>query len=648
MALPEFQRGYVWNRDQVRGLMDSLYRRHPIGSLLVWVTESVGAPSRGDGAVAPGVVKLLLDGQQRITTLYGITRAKPPEFFDGEASTFTGLRFHLEREEFSFYMPTVMKDDPLWIDISALMKKGNDGLGEIYAQFSANPELAPRIGEYAGRLTKILGIRDVELHIEEVTGSDKNIDVVVEIFNRVNSGGTKLSKGDLALAKICAGWPEARDRMKATLAEWKEQGYDFEMDWLLRCMNTVVTGEAKFLHLHDVGADRIEEGLNRAGSAIEKLLNLVAGRLGLDHDRVLFGQYAFPVMVHYLDRKGGKFDDAGEQDRLLFWYLQSALWGRFSGSTESFLDKDLHAIEKMEGGLGRLLEQLRLWRGSLRVEPDHFGGWSIGARFYPMLYLMTRMGEARDWSNGQPLKSHMLGKMSKLEVHHIFPKAVLYKHDYERAEVNAVANYAFLTKDANLAILDAPPEVYFPQVEEKFPGALASQWIPMDPELWKVENYGAFMAARRALLAKAANAILEELFHGPLPEEPKEEAPAEAIAPEPAPALAPVPGGVDSDEEDRALHELNEWVVKQGLPEGDYLYDLADYDTGLSLAVLDLAWPVGLQRGLSTPVAVLLNEPPETFVAAGSQHFRCFSSIEGFKEYVEKVVLGRGEQEGVG
>lgn len=62
MALPEFQRGYVWNRDQVRGLFDSLYRRHPVGGLLVWATESKTAAHRGDGPLAPGVVKLLLMG----------------------------------------------------------------------------------------------------------------------------------------------------------------------------------------------------------------------------------------------------------------------------------------------------------------------------------------------------------------------------------------------------------------------------------------------------------------------------------------------------------------------------------------------------------------------------------------------------------
>lgn len=210
MALPEFQRGYVWNRDQVRGLFDSLYRRHPVGGLLVWTTESKGAAHRGDGALAPGVVKLLLDGQQRITSLYGVVRGRPPKFFDGNAQAFTGLRFHLEDEVFAFYQPVKMKDDPLWIDVTELMRRGTAGLGEFVTRLSANPELAPRVGEYVARLSHLLAITDVDLHVEEVTGADKTLDVVVDIFNRVNSGGTKLSKGDLALAKICADWPEGR------------------------------------------------------------------------------------------------------------------------------------------------------------------------------------------------------------------------------------------------------------------------------------------------------------------------------------------------------------------------------------------------------------------------------------------------------
>jgi hypothetical protein len=458
VALPEFQRGYVWNRDQVRALTDSLYRRHPVGSLLVWVTKSEGAPTRGDGQPPPGVVKLLLDGQQRITSLYGIMRGTAPPFFDGNKDAFSGLRFHLGTEEFSFFQPIKMKDDPLWIDVTKLMKDGNDGLGAYVAQLSSDSRFATSVGQYVGRLSAILGIRDIELHIEEVSGADKDIDVVVDIFNKVNSGGTKLSKGDLALAKVCAEWTDARETMKTAVARWRKADFHFDLDWLLRCVNAVVTGRAKFNNLHNVSAGEFRAGLAQTEKAIDQILNVVSGRLGLDHDRVLFGPAAFPLMVHYLARRGGRLEDAKERDQLLFWYLQNAMWGRYSGSTETVLDRDLTLVHE-GGGLDRLIEEVRVWRGGLLIEPAHFDGKSIGARFYPVLYLLTRTREAKDWGTGLALKSGMLGKLNRLDVHHIFPKAVLYKtKKFGRGEVNAIANFCFLTQDTNLKIGSRSPE----------------------------------------------------------------------------------------------------------------------------------------------------------------------------------------------
>ena len=90
MALPEFQRGYVWNREQVRGFFSSLYQGYPIGGFLVWHTEAGGTAQRGGGHV-DGKVKLLLDGQQRATSLYGVIRGKAPKFFEGNEQAFTGL-----------------------------------------------------------------------------------------------------------------------------------------------------------------------------------------------------------------------------------------------------------------------------------------------------------------------------------------------------------------------------------------------------------------------------------------------------------------------------------------------------------------------------------------------------------------------------
>ena len=631
IALPEFQRGYVWNRDQVRGLFESLYRRHPVGSLLVWVTESHGAQHRGDGALAPGVVKLLLDGQQRMTSLYGIVRGRPPRFFDGNPATFQGLRFHLEDEAFAFYSPIKMADDPLWVDVTGLMQQGMAGLGTAVAGMQAASPDPSRVGLYVGRLSQLLGILDIQLHTEEVTGADKTIEIVVDIFNRVNSGGTKLSKGDLALAKICADWPEARAVMKQSLHGWQAAGFDFNLDWLLRNVNTVLTGEAKFQHLHDVEAADVQDGLKRALKRINEVLNLIGGRLGLDHDRVLFGRFAIPVLVNYLERRNGHLG-AKERDRMLFWFVQAGMWGRFSGTTESHIDQDLEAVAELDGALDRLIAQLRLWHGGLRVEPGHFAGWSLGARFYPVLYMLTRVGAARDWGSGLPLKASLLGNMSRLEVHHIFPKSLLYKAGYVRAEVNAVANFCFLTKDTNLQISNRRPEDYFREVEAHDPGALASQWIPMDEALWRVESYPAFLEARRALLAEAANAFFTELLHG-------DEALLGPTMAAPAPAAAPTIGGIESAEEEAQLQEVNAWVEAQGLPAGQLLHELADPETGDAVAVLDLAWPEGLQAGLSEPVALLVDEGPELLACANRFGFRCFTDVAGFRRYVVREVV---------
>jgi hypothetical protein len=307
------------------------------------------------------------------------------------------------------------------------------------------------------------------------------------------------------------------------------------------------------------------------------------------------------------------------------------MWGRFSGSTESFIDQDLAALEGADGGLDKLLDQLRLWHGGLRAEPGHFNGWSLGARFYPVLYLLTRMGESKDWGTGLPLKSSLLGKMSRLEVHHIFPKAQLYKRKYKRPEVNALGNFCFLTKDTNLVITDRLPEEYFPKIEAAHPGALASQWIPSDPVLWKMENFREFLEARKALLSAELNRRMEELLHG---ETRWLDGPTA-----PAPAVAIETGGITSEEEEKQLETLNEWMEAQSLPRGLLAYELVDSATGAQRAIFDLAWPSGIQEELSQPVVVLLNESAETIGIASQAGYRCFTTSEEFKRYVNDDIL---------
>lgn len=634
MALPEFQRGYVWNRDQVRGLMESLYRKHPVGSLLVWVTQTDNADIRGDGPLPPGAVKLLLDGQQRITSLYGIIRGRAPQFFDGNSDAFTGLYFNLDEEVFAFFSPLKMKDNPAWIHVTELMKTG---VGSFIQRLMALPTFQAEATTYIERLNAVDQIKAIDLHVEEVTGADKTVDVVVDIFNRVNSGGTKLSKGDLALAKICAAWPEARGELRQRLSKWRKAGFHFRLDWYLRCINTVVTGEALFSALKDVETPQVKAGLAEAEGHVDRLLNLVAGRLGLDHDRVLGGRYAFPLMARYLSERRGVLEPA-EKDSLLFWYVHSFLWGRYSGSTESKLNQDLEAIADPDTALEGLVARLRQERGDLRLQPDDFIGWSRGTRFYPLLYMLTRVGHALDWEEGIELRDGILGRLSRLELHHVFPKARLYDAGYDRPMVNALANFTFLTQDTNLKVSDRDPAEYLARYAERDPQLVRSHWIPLDPELWRIERYPDFLAARRELLAAAANDFLDRLGAGLIPQ-------AEAASAVLEREVVVVPGGIESEQEERLLEEVNAAVVRLGLPEGELLYELADRETGQPLAILDLAWPEGLQQELSEPVALLLDESAETLEAANQAGFRYFTAPEEFLDYVRREILAEDRLE---
>lgn len=619
IVLPEFQRGYVWTRDQVKGLIQSLYERFPVGGLLIWNTRADTTDLRGSDAGGADTVKLLLDGQQRVTSLYGVMRGKPPQFFEDpeKVKAFTGLHFHLQREAFEFYSPNKMADDPLWVSVTELMLAGPEELTERLS--SAEGMDVKNLGVYINRLQRLHGIRDVDLHDENLSGDHMTVDVVVDIFNRVNSGGTKLSKGDLALARICAIRPAARDELRSTIEEWRAGGFEFALDWLLRCINVVVTGEARFEALKNVSAEDFGTGMKKAKQAVDFLLNLVSTRLGIDHDRVLIGRYGLPAMVRIVVDKGGSVTDQQLQNNLLFWYIHQGAWGRYSGSTESTLDRDLEAIET--GGVEGLIRELELSRGTLEVRPEDFDTQTVGSRFYPILYLLTRVNDAQDLLTGMPLSANLLGKGSKLEVHHVFPKAVLVDAGYPQKQRNAVANFAFLTGETNRKLGKRFPADYFAEVDGKHPGALASQWITDDRSLWEPERYLDFLADRRIRLAAATNALLGSLRSGTVPD-----------------TVRGTSGGVSETSEEHSLEALSDWCDGLGLARPEIAAEIADPDSGEALVYPDAAWPDGLQVGLTEKIALVLDQDPETEARLSELGYRFFTSQGAFRHHVEELL----------
>lgn len=614
IALPEFQRGYVWTREDVRRLFESLYQGYPVGGLLTWTTESHRTATRG--TVSGPVVQLLLDGQQRVTSLFGVIRGSAPEFFTGNAQAFTGLYFNVRDEVFEFYGPIKMRNDPAWVSVTAVFTEPLENLFARAQSLSTDPaEQAP----FGARLSRLRSINDREFHIEQITGRDRSIEEVVDIFNRVNSGGTKLSAGDLALARICAEWSDARSEMQAALDGWTERGYGFKKDWLLRCVTSVATGQASFSSLRAIDVTEFADALQQTIRAIDYLLDLVADHLGLDHERVLAGPYAFTALVRLVCDRGGAFTDGLELQRVLYWYVHSFIWGRYSGSTETVLQRDLDALAA--GGSDGLLGELRRWRSSLEVRPEDFDASSRGSRFYPLLYLLTKTSATRDFYTGLTLRESVESHGVSLYLHHIFPKADLKSEGVGSGAINALANFCFLTVGS---VSGAPPEVYMPLVETKHSGALASQWVPIDPALWEISAYEPFLAERRRSLAEAANDFLNSLLHGraAIDEIPRNDGDGTSV--EPTGAIARIVALAD----------------RLGLVTPAVDMEIVDENSGEMLAMADIAWsdsPLG--GGRAQPVAFLLERNKLMESRLGELGYQFFTDEGRLAQHLE-LLLG--------
>jgi hypothetical protein len=322
---------------------------------------------------------------------------------------------------------------------------------------------------------------------------------------------------------------------------------------------------------------------------------------------------------------GGHFAGPAETGRVLYWYIHSALWGRYAGSTETVLNQDYDTAGR--SGISGLISSLERWRGGNLVIGGHdWEGSGPGSRFYPLLYLLTRTRGARDFGNGLPLQSHLLGHPAGIQVHHIFPKAVLYEVGYRKSQVNAVANFCFLGRETSLVIGKRKPQEYFSAVEAMHPGALASQWIPQDPALWRIDRYPDFLAARRELLAAAANSFLDQLGSG-----------SAAGSGPPLERLTVVTEEIaDVDSRPDQVMALVAELAELGCADPAVDCEVSDPATGEVLAIAEACWPEGLRPGQGDPVILELDPAEADLARLKELGYEVFTSVGSLRSHVRR------------
>ncbi len=546
LRLPEMQRRYVWRSTRVRDLLDSLYRGYPSGAILLWETD--GSVPLQEFAVGQQQnpyqsTRLLLDGQQRLTSLSAVIRGesvtvrgrkKPIDLLfnldhpdqlsvvtevdedgdhddddedelieDESDSTEDELQKRFER--MTFVMSTrKLENLPHWVRVTDVFKTDSDAPFLKQAGISGFDD--PRYEKYSQRLARLRGIRKYTYRMD-VLERKLSYDEVTEIFVRVNSLGAKLRSSDLALAQITAKWRGALEVFQKFQDECDGAGFSLDLGLHLKNMVAFGTGQSRFATIGGYSVEKLKEAWARCVPGMEFALNFVKHNAGIDSPALLSSPFLLVTLGYFGDKRGYDISPQ-ESARLKYWVLLANAKGRYSrGSSETLLDQDLTIIRN-GGGPEELVDRLRLQVGRLDIVPDELEGRNQRSALFKTMFLAFRAAGARDWRSNLAIALDHKGSHHKLQFHHVFPKAVL-KPRFSPREADDIANLAFISGKTNRGILDKPPIEYLPSMLAKAgTSAFVSQCIPTDTKYLDLESYKSFLAERRLLVTRRLNEFL--------------------------------------------------------------------------------------------------------------------------------------------
>lgn len=522
LFVPAFQREYVWDRADAKQLVDSLIKEYPTGTLLLWETSSppeLKGPHKYDPK--QGAIRVLLDGQQRVTTLYMLVRGEVPPYYTlAEVKKDPrGLYVNLETLELSYFVRTKMEGDPRWQNVTDVFQGKVDafGLAELFS--AAGTEVGIEDLKVLNRnVNAITSILDREFP-EQTIPAKATIREAIDIFYIVNSSGVTLTDAELALAQISGYWPQARDLFKKKLSDLEKDGFVFRLDWLMY----VLLG-----CLHHVGSDMRKlhgpennQALRAAWQRLDKqvldyVVNLLRSSAYVDHSTEINSVYALVPIIAYCFDKGGKHPTDAEIRKMVKWFYYSQVRARYASQLPQKLDRDLRAIKESAEPFDDMLQAIVEEGGRLEITPTEFEGRAIQHPLFSMVRWYFKSRGAICFTTGLALRQNM-GAKYKLENDHIFPYSRLKKAGYGEenrfryALAQELTNRAILTQIGNRTKSDDEAASYLQEVQERFPKALDLQCVPEDSELWKIENYEAFLHDRRTRLARELTDFLGQI-----------------------------------------------------------------------------------------------------------------------------------------
>jgi hypothetical protein len=546
LALPEMQRRYVWTHIKVRDLLDSLYRGYPSGAILVWE----GDPNAEDRNLQVHGIKenqlsnklLLLDGQQRLTSLTAILSGKPvsvrnkrkpieimfnlnhpdtivneitdidDEEEDEEDDDENGIEGESDimeelRKRTFVVASRSLKNDPVWISVSDVFSKSES---QLLKPLKINSD-DPNWDKYSERIKRLKKIEDYQ-YVMQILDKKLSYEEVTEIFVRVNSLGAKLRGSDLALAQITSKWKGFITEIDKFAKEFERNGdYLLDSGILVKTLVAFATNQSKFKTVNRVPIEEFKVAWVKAQAGLRFAINLLKNNARIENLRLLGSPFLLVPIAYYAMLRNEKLTEK-EEKNLMFWFYVAHMKGRYGlGSSEGLLDSDISTLLRTQS-LDELLSLLKLQVKDFYASVDEIKGKGRRSPYFSMFFIVSKQNNIKDWSTGVAISEKMVGRAHALQFHHIFPKSLLKAQNVHPKEINEISNFAFIGGRTNRNISNKEPEKYLLSViEQRGKEILDHHLLPTDKDLWQLKNYNEFLSYRRVRLVENINAFLKQI-----------------------------------------------------------------------------------------------------------------------------------------
>ena len=559
IGLPELQRPFVWNSSKVRDLFDSMYRGFPVGYFLLWSNDSQpGAKKIGTGPKQQPVPRLMIvDGQQRLTSLYSVLKGKPVVNDDYEERRIT-IAFRPRDRRFAVADAAIERDPEYIADISEIWN-GGGGLHKFSRAFvtrlAASRSLSEDQGDDLAEAISLLhGLSGYQFTAVELAPK-LDPEQVAEVFVRINSKGVNLNQADFILTLMSVWWEEGRRDLEAFCRTSRQPSVDGpssynhfidpDPDQLLRVAVGLAFRRARLRAVYSVlqgrdpetgqmSIERREEQFGVLRDAQAYVLDLtnwhefmkVLVRAGFRSSKMISSKNAlvYSYLFYLVGKRDFGVDPGPLRDVIARWFFMVALTGRYTGSYESQVEADLARLRGISDAdafvdrLNRVIADVfteDYWEITLPNELESSAGYGPTLfGYYAALNLLDARVLFSNLRVNQLMDPALNSNKQPVERHHLFPRAYLKSMGVtEVRDINQIANMALVEWPDNIQISDRAPSDYYPPLAATLDPATReriSLWHAL-PVGWETMEYRQFLDARRKLLARVVRQGFDRL-----------------------------------------------------------------------------------------------------------------------------------------